>query len=87
MWSNDNEINDFKVLSSAEILFTARSSFSRWAGLVGPKKLVIYINRQNLTRQGETMIIDPDVESRQWEQKLEGIILNKLKNNTKHLGQ
>ena len=66
LWTNDAEVNDFITLSKADILITARSTFSRWAGLIGPQKCVVDVNRQSITNQGEQMVIHPDENEEVW---------------------
>ena len=73
LWTNDAEVNDFITLAKAEILITARSTFSRWAGLVGPRKCVVDVNRQSLTKQGEQMVIHPDENEELWGPRLQAL--------------
>jgi hypothetical protein len=71
LWTNNAEVNDFITLAQADVLITARSTFSRWAGLVGPRKCVIDVNRQSLTKQGEQMVIHPDENEQFWGPRLQ----------------
>ena len=78
LWTNSAEINDFITLSMAEVLITARSTFSRWAGLVGPRKCVVDVNRQSLTNQGEHMVIHPDENVEVWGPTLQELTKNHI---------
>lgn len=83
LWTNDAEVNDFITLARASILITARSSFSRWAGLIGPSKCVVDINRQSLKNQGEHLVINPDEHEEKWGPNLQELTSQHLKNKIK----
>ena len=85
MWTNDAEVNDFQTLANAEILITARSTFSRWAGLIGPPKCVVDVNRQSLMNQGEQMVIHPEDDKKNWEPALQELISNHVRRINKEL--
>lgn len=74
LWTNDREVNDFITLAQASILITARSSFSRWAGLIGPHKLVVDVNRQRLVNHGEHMVVHPDEKEQKWKKPLQDLV-------------
>jgi len=85
VWTNDAEVNDFQTLANAEILITARSTFSRWAGLIGPTKCVVDVNRQSLMKQGEQMVIHPEDDKENWGPALQELISNHVRRSNKEL--
>jgi hypothetical protein len=60
LFANDSEIRDFVIMKNANVLFSASSSFSRWAAFLGHQTLHIDVTRSVHRTLKNTILINPD---------------------------
>jgi hypothetical protein len=61
LFINDSEIEDFVLFKEADILFSASSSFSYWATILGSHRLVFDISRSGTHPLKNVKTVNPDI--------------------------
>ena len=70
LFANENEIQDFRLMSQASLLVTGRSSFSNWAETMYTRKAVIHVNKdENL--DPKSYVINLNVPEKIWASSLQ----------------
>jgi len=61
LFINDSEVEDFVLMKEADILFSASSSFSYWATIIGSHRLVFDITRLGTHPLKNAKTVNPDI--------------------------
>lgn len=62
LFINDSEIEDFVLMKEADVLFSASSSFSYWATILGSHRLVFDVSRSDYHPLRNVKTINPDAK-------------------------